>query len=168
MTSSSPRSSSDTVLCLSYLPLPDEHRHGNSDIGGSGLTAHDETLGSELLNLDYELATFFGASESRARDDGPDEAHQHLLAPDGDGFERELCGGSDCNDSNVDVYPGAVESCSDNLDNNCDSAVNEGCSYSSVGGDICTGNETCQGSVLNSTDSGICCAIPCSLPYTEL
>ncbi len=75
MTSSSPRSSSDTVLCLSYLPLPDEHRPGNSDIGGSGLTAHDETLGSELPNLDYELATFFGASESRARDDGPDEAH---------------------------------------------------------------------------------------------
>lgn len=40
---------------------------------------------------------------------------------DGDGFTNE----TDCNDANVDVYPGAPEIC-DGLDNNCNGTIDEG------------------------------------------
>jgi len=45
---------------------------------------------------------------------------------DGDGYKDETCGGSDCDDSDPAVNPGAVEgpagdpTCSDGLDNDCD------------------------------------------------
>ena len=44
---------------------------------------------------------------------------------DADGFPDEVCGGSDCNDAVFAINPGAAETC-DNLDNDCDVAVDEG------------------------------------------
>lgn len=38
---------------------------------------------------------------------------------DGDGFTDALCGGPDCNDLNVVVYPGSAEVCTDGSDNDC-------------------------------------------------
>jgi hypothetical protein len=34
----------------------------------------------------------------------------------------------DCNDNNAGINPNAIEICSDNIDNNCNGVVNEGCS----------------------------------------
>ncbi len=48
---------------------------------------------------------------------------------DQDGFNSLQCNGNDCNDFNKYIYPGAAELC-DNLDNDCDSAIDEGCSDS--------------------------------------
>ena len=39
---------------------------------------------------------------------------------DGDGFLSTSCGGDDCNDANVAVFPGAPEQCSNGIDDDCD------------------------------------------------
>lgn len=39
---------------------------------------------------------------------------------DGDGYQNVLCGGTDCNDRDPLVNPGAAEICGDGIDQNCD------------------------------------------------
>jgi hypothetical protein len=60
--------------------------------------------------------------------DGCDEATRTCthtaLDRDGDTFEDAICGGTDCDDEQAAVYPGAPELC-DGLDNDCDGVVNE-------------------------------------------
>jgi len=59
---------------------------------------------------------------------------------DGDGYDMSACGGSDCNDSNYYVNPGATETCN-SVDDDCDGSVDggvydpDGDGYTSEGGD---------------------------------
>jgi len=39
---------------------------------------------------------------------------------DGDGYQDINCGGTDCNDNNDTIYPGAPDPCGDGVDQNCD------------------------------------------------
>jgi len=42
---------------------------------------------------------------------------------DGDGYDDEVCGGDDCDDSSPDINPGAEELCDNGFDDDCDSLV---------------------------------------------
>ena len=53
---------------------------------------------------------------------------------DGDGFTAIM--GGDCNDEDSTTYPGALERCDDDVDNDCDAEVNEDCGDT---GDVDTG-----------------------------
>jgi hypothetical protein len=53
---------------------------------------------------------------------------------DGYSVEGGGCGAVDCNDSDLAVSPGAVENCSDKIDNDCDGLVD--CSDADCNGDI--------------------------------
>ena len=42
---------------------------------------------------------------------------------DGDGYDDEACGGTDCDDADPDVNPGEVETCDNGIDDDCDGLV---------------------------------------------
>ena len=42
---------------------------------------------------------------------------------DGDGYVPTGCGGTDCDDTRIDVYPGALDLACDSIDNDCDTVL---------------------------------------------
>jgi hypothetical protein len=52
---------------------------------------------------------------------GPDaECNPNCNDADADGYHDQSCGGTDCDDNEVNVHPGSAESCSNTVDDNCD------------------------------------------------
>jgi hypothetical protein len=78
------------------------------------------------------------------------------LDADADGFGPIACGGTDCNDLNAAVHPGATEIC-DNLDNNCNGTVDE--NFKNYN-DPCTADTECC--------SGTCTANRCAFGSGDL
>jgi hypothetical protein len=92
------------------------------DPGGKiAISYHDDTNG------DLKLATF-GCGAVCSKQD-----------KDGDGVKDVLCGGTDCNDDDKDVFPAQVEKCATSYDDNCNSNANddgaEGCTTKYYDGD---------------------------------
>jgi len=114
---------------------------GEDDADGDGVPA----CADDCDDNDPEL--FPGATETcDGEDNDCDGEIDEGLITDGDqdGFEREACGGEDCDDSNADNNPNGTEDCSDGADNDCDGTVDGedadcdftdgGCACSSNGG----------------------------------
>jgi hypothetical protein len=57
-----------------------------------------------------------GGQDSGEDTDPPTDA-------DGDGYVSEADGGNDCDDTDAAVHPGAIEDCTDDIDNDCDGWV---------------------------------------------
>ncbi len=62
---------------------------------------------------------------------------------DSDGYISEACGGTDCNDLDNTINPGAAEVCDNGLDDNCDGTVDEGCGTCLPAGAYCTSGAQC-------------------------
>ena len=60
---------------------------------------------------------------------------------DGDGYYTD---DGDCNDENSDIYPGAIEVCSDGVDNNCNDLIDEGCGAECSSNGECGVDEFCN------------------------
>jgi hypothetical protein len=56
-------------------------------------------------------------------DGNVDEAACVCPDADGDGQTNAVCGGTDCDDSNPNVFLGATEDCTDGIDNDCDGLI---------------------------------------------
>ncbi len=93
------------------------------DGSGCAITEPSEQSCSDGLDNDCD-----GVTDGMDTDCCPDS--------DGDGYTDVACGGLDCNDGNANVSPGALESCGDLVDNDCNG--NTDCDDQS-----CTGHPAC-------------------------
>jgi hypothetical protein len=144
--------------CLGGIPAAER------DADGDGIKICDVPSDCN----DYDASTFPGADEicSDGKDnncDGTVDETATCLCPDADsdGFQLALCGGTDCNDADAAINPGAAEICNDGVDNNCDGK-------SDCGDASCAADAGCQACIAAdadgdgfSTAGGICGPIDC-------
>ncbi len=82
----------------------------------------------DFVDGEYELrAVALSDNESSASMRVAVEVNNCDRDHDGFGDDSRVCGGSDCNDADELIRPGAEESCYDGTDTNCDGWINEGC-----------------------------------------
>jgi hypothetical protein len=67
--------------------------------------------------------TTSGADANTSTDNGP----KPCVDKDGDGYCDASPQPGDCNDNDKEINPGMTEKCGDNVDNNCNGHIDEGC-----------------------------------------
>jgi len=143
--------------CDNTIPIDER------DLDGDGVRACDNPPDCN----DTDPTSYPGATEvcGDGKDNNcngvVDEALCNCDDRDGDGYLDAACGGDDCDDSNSAIYPGAVEVCTDGVDNNCNGQVD--CSEPA-----CAGDPTCVSCVAADQDGdgystlgGVCGAVDC-------
>jgi predicted CxxxxCH...CXXCH cytochrome family protein len=111
---------------------------------------------------DFDASVYPGADEicgdnkDNNCDGTIDEAGCICPDSDADGQTADFCGGTDCDDSDPNVYLGAVENCTDGIDNDCDGLIDLA-DPNAVNCPTCTDNDA-DGYAI---DGGVCGPIDC-------
>lgn len=85
---------------------------------GCTATENPEASCSDALDNDCD-----GLVDCGDPDCGASPACQACPDVDGDGYRDAACGGTDCDDTDSNVFPGAPEICDDTIDNDCDGSI---------------------------------------------
>ena len=81
--------------------------------------------------VQFSFVMAWGTSSSLARSEYVSALSDCGCDQDGDGYDSVSCGGTDCDDSDAAVYPGADEYCN-MIDDNCDGTVDESSALDAV------------------------------------
>ncbi len=123
--------SSPVTITLPYTDAGEEHvllrLDDSSDTtweAVAGATWNTDTVTFETLQFSFYGPAAVAASDSGDTADTADTSSPVVTDVDGDGFDGEAHGGSDCDDNNPGIWPGAPEYCN-GVDDDCDGVVDE-------------------------------------------
>ena len=102
-------------VTVCHVPADTPSNVREMSISGNALPAH-------LTHGDALPASYYPDTDGDGY--GDPNGSSPLVCTQPDGFVADR---SDCNDSAIDVNPGAAEVCGDDIDNNCSGEVDEGC-----------------------------------------
>jgi len=128
---------SDDSIEFHYLDM--DFGDSSYDWGASGTCGIADGAPGYALQRSYNQAVLTNGYAVRFIPDPCDDA-------DGDGYDDDACGGSDCDDGDATVHPGAPEVCDGVLDNDCsgntdpDEVDNDGDGYSECADDCADNN----------------------------
>lgn len=154
---------SETFVVIPPIPLTSETIDVLGDIPAD---SYRTTRDFELVATSpgrYNIAiNAYGRDELNTFQGVADMVTVIVCDQDEDGYYDTACGGSDCNDGNPNVNPGAQESC-DGIDNDCDDQTDEGCTCQdgetkpcgSDTGECEKGTQTCSLGVWGSCIGGV-------------
>ncbi len=141
VTSGLPATISTTSADIEINPLPVDSGATILGTGGGSCTSGTTTAivvddygSGRTVYLGFLYMAAAGYSTSDLRSGNADRlleqavnwaANGSCADADGDGATDDACGGTDCDDTDSSVYPGAIETC-DGDDDDCDGAIDEG------------------------------------------
>ncbi|OGQ77904.1 MAG: hypothetical protein A2289_19270 [Deltaproteobacteria bacterium RIFOXYA12_FULL_58_15] len=110
----------DTVACVPDCPDLDGDGYRDPSCGGTDCDDSNPSIKPDA----GEDCTDGIDNDCNGRADTSDPLCPPGCADvDGDGYENRICGGSDCDDDRRDIHPAQAESCTDEVDNDCDGLV---------------------------------------------
>lgn len=100
-------------------------------LGGGGTASLQVSFRPERWSDARGALTLSGDAELEVALDGPVETDV-----DGDGADAEAAGGTDCDDADPDVHPGAEDTCGDDLDADCAPVGDDDCDGDGMPADV--------------------------------